>query len=216
MLYLLAVFAIIPAAKATFGGCCQALPPPCPPPPVCAPPPPPLPCPPPPVCPPQFCPPPPICPPPPPPPPPPLCPPPPPPPPPMYQPCQSYAPAPVFQQYVAPPPAVDCCCRCAVPCRFARARYRHKTHGSKIFAAESLEEEEEATCNNKKLKVIIEDNMTTDPTISKRAIQKAAEEKLFGKFNVICAKGDFSYIAYTETFCQASNEDVTCYAFKPM
>ncbi|VDM85672.1 unnamed protein product [Strongylus vulgaris] len=59
-------------------------------------------------------------------------------------------------------------------------------------------------------------NMTTDPTISKRAIQKAAEEKLLGKFNVICAKGDFSYIAYTETFCQASNEDVTCYAFKPM
>ncbi|PIO63060.1 ground-like domain protein [Teladorsagia circumcincta] len=85
-----------------------------------------------------------------------------------------------------------------------------------IFAADSLEEEMEATCNNKKLRVIIEDNMTTDPTISKRAIQKAAEEKLRGKFNVICAKGDFTYIAYTDTFCQASNEDVTCYAFKPM
>ncbi|PIO67726.1 ground-like domain protein [Teladorsagia circumcincta] len=85
-----------------------------------------------------------------------------------------------------------------------------------IFAADSLEEEMEATCNNKKLRVIIEDNMTTDPTISKRAIQKAAEEKLRGKFNVICAKGDFTYIAYTDTFCQASNEDVTCYAFKPI
>ncbi|EPB75492.1 ground-like domain protein [Ancylostoma ceylanicum] len=59
-------------------------------------------------------------------------------------------------------------------------------------------------------------NMTSDPTISKRAIQKAAEEKLLGKFNVICAKGDFTYIAYTETYCQASNEDVTCYAFKPI
>ncbi|KHJ80926.1 hypothetical protein OESDEN_19393 [Oesophagostomum dentatum] len=72
-------------------------------------------------------------------------------------PCQSYAPAPVFQQYVAPQ-AVDCCCRCAVPCRFA---YRHRTHGSKIFTADSLEEEQEATCNNKKLKLIIEDVSTS-------------------------------------------------------
>lgn len=74
----------------------------------------------------------------------------------------------------------------------------------------------EATCNSKKLRAVIEDNLTSDPTISKRAIQKAAEEKLFGKFNVICAKGDFTYIAYTDTYCQASNDDVTCYAFKPM
>uniref|UniRef100_A0A0K0DNN4 Ground-like domain-containing protein n=1 Tax=Angiostrongylus cantonensis TaxID=6313 RepID=A0A0K0DNN4_ANGCA len=176
------------------GGCCSvALPPPpcpqlaC----VAPPPPPPLPCPPPPVCPPQFCPPPPICPPPPPPPPPPLCPP---PPPPVYQPpCQTYVPAPVFQ-YVAPP-AVDCCCQCAVPCRYRNRR--HRTHV-------------------KTTKSSTRHNMTTDPTISKRAIQKAAEEKLFGKFNVICAKGDFTYIAYTDTFCQASNEDMSCYAFKPL
>ena len=65
-------------------------------------------------------------------------------------------------------------------------------------------------------KYIFLQNITRDPTISKRAIQKAAEEKLFGKFNVICAKGDFSYVAYTETFCQHSNDDVTCYAFRPM
>ncbi|PIO71012.1 ground-like domain protein [Teladorsagia circumcincta] len=102
------------------------------------------------------------------------------------------------------------------PLRYETAQAGIKPRLIQIFAADSVEEEMEATCNNKKLRVIIEDNMTTDPTISKRAIQKAAEEKLRGKFNVICAKGDFTYIAYTDTFCQASNEDVTCYAFKPM
>lgn len=57
--------------------------------------------------------------------------------------------------------------------------------------------------------------MTSDPSISKRAIQKAAEEKLFSKVNVICAKGDFSYVAYTETYCQHANDHITCYVFKP-
>ncbi|CCD63348.1 Ground-like domain-containing protein [Caenorhabditis elegans] len=203
------LFSIIPIASSTFGGCCSMGPPPCPPPPppMCAPPP--LPCPPPPICPPQFCPPPPMCPPPPPPPPPPMCPPPPPPMP-SYSPCQSYAPAPVFNQY-AMQPANDCCCRCGSPCRFMA---RHRTHGSKLFTTE--DPEEDPTCNSKKLRRVMERNMNGDPSISKRAIQKAVEEKMFGKFNVICARGDFSYVAYTETYCQVANDDVTCYAFRPM
>ncbi len=57
--------------------------------------------------------------------------------------------------------------------------------------------------------------MTEDATTSKRSIQRAAEEKLFKKFNVICSESDFSYIAYTDTFCQHSNDDITCYAFSP-
>lgn len=59
-------------------------------------------------------------------------------------------------------------------------------------------------------------NLTKDATIAKRSIQKAIEEKFSAKFNVICANGDFSYVAYTETYCQTSNDDVTCYAFKPL
>lgn len=57
--------------------------------------------------------------------------------------------------------------------------------------------------------------MSKDPTKTKRAIQKAVEKSFGGNFNVICSKSDFSYVTYTNTFCQASNDDVTCYAFKP-
>uniref|UniRef100_A0AC35EU79 Ground-like domain-containing protein n=1 Tax=Panagrolaimus sp. PS1159 TaxID=55785 RepID=A0AC35EU79_9BILA len=164
----------------------------------------------PPPCPPTFCPPPPLCPPPPPPPPPPMCPPP--------SPCGGgcgggYAPAPIMP-YQPPVPAFnDCCCQCGSPCRYRTMRAR--THGAKIFSALSLELEEDPTCNSMKLRDIIEENITKDPTISKRAIQKAAEERLGSKINVICAKSDFSYVAYTETYCQASSGEVTCYAFKP-
>ncbi|CAJ0930869.1 unnamed protein product, partial [Mesorhabditis belari] len=212
MYSLLLFLSILTPSAATFGGCCgMSLPPPCPPPPppqMCLPQPPP--CPPPPMCPPQFCPPPPMCPPPPPPPPPPMCPPPLPPPP---SPCMSYAPQPVFQQYTQPP-ANDCCCRCGSPCAF-RAR-RAKTLGSKLFDLSHDEEDLDPTCSSKKLRQVLIDNMTTDPSSTKRAVQKAAEEKLFGKFNVICAAGDFSYVAYTDTYCQHSNGDVTCYVFRPM
>ncbi|VDK21576.1 unnamed protein product [Anisakis simplex] len=59
-------------------------------------------------------------------------------------------------------------------------------------------------------------NLTKDATTSKRSIQKTLEEKFSTKFNVICALGDFSYVAYTDKYCQTSNDLVTCYAFKPL
>ncbi|KAE9556641.1 hypothetical protein FO519_000047 [Halicephalobus sp. NKZ332] len=124
-----------------------------------------------------------------------------------------YAPAPVIPSYQPPPAFNDCCCQCGSQCRYRSMRAR--THGSRIFSALSFDMEEDPTCNNEKLRSVIEENITKDPTISKRAIQKAAEERLGGKINVICAKSDFSYVAYTETYCQASSGEVTCYAFKP-
>uniref|UniRef100_A0A1I8ACE0 Ground-like domain-containing protein n=1 Tax=Steinernema glaseri TaxID=37863 RepID=A0A1I8ACE0_9BILA len=111
------------------------------------------------------------------------------------------------------PPTNDCCCQCGNPCRYLG---RVKTHGSKIFSAPTSEVEEDPNCNSEKLRTVIEENIGKDPSESKRAIQKAAEAKLFAKFNVICAKGDFSYVAYTEKYCRASNEDITCYAFQPL
>ncbi|TMS38258.1 hypothetical protein L596_005023 [Steinernema carpocapsae] len=157
-----------------------------------------------------------ICPPPPPPPPPAMCPPMPPPmacPMPVASPCGGYAPAPVYQPAYVMPPSNDCCCQCNRPCHY---RARARSHGARIFSAPVAEVEEDPTCNSQKLRALMEDNITRDPSISKRAIQKAVEEKLFGKYNVICAKGDFSYVAYTETYCQTSNDDVTCYAFRPL
>jgi len=91
-----------------------------------------------------------------------------------------------------------------------------RSHGARIFSAMAVEMSEDPTCNSEKLKTIIEENISSsDPTASKRAIQTAAEEKLFSKINVICAKGDFSYVAYTDSYCQASSGEVTCYAFRP-
>ncbi|KAI6236473.1 Ground-like domain-containing protein [Aphelenchoides besseyi] len=192
------------------GGCGCGMPPP-----MLPPPPPPCPIPLPPVCPPTFCPPQPICPPPPPPIPCPIQPPCPPPqmpmcPPPMPPPC----PMPQMPQlpmptYVAPP-TNDCCCQCQSSCKY---RGRARTHGSRIFSALTTVEED-PTCNSEKLRAIIEENITDDPTISKRAIQAAAEEKLFAKINVICGREDFSYLVYTEHFCQATVGELTCYAFR--
>ncbi|VDK55139.1 unnamed protein product [Gongylonema pulchrum] len=56
--------------------------------------------------------------------------------------------------------------------------------------------------------------MKKDPARTKRAIQRAAESKLLGKYNVICSKGDFNYITHTTEYCEASSRHNTCYAFK--
>ncbi|CAI5456291.1 unnamed protein product [Caenorhabditis angaria] len=198
-------------------------------------------CPPPPPCPQQFCPPPPICPPPPPPMP---CPPPPPPmaipiPRPSC-PCmggmsrpsfyQSFAPqyyqAPMMVPQAVPVPAAggcgggaptggavavripaqnDCCCGCSSPCKYKSVRRA-------AFASKTVD----PSCNSIELKNLILDNISSDASQSKRDIQKAAEEQLGHDVNVICGTGEFSYIAHTDTFCQTSKDDVTCYAFKPL
>lgn len=91
-----------------------------------------------------------------------------------------------------------------------------RSHGARIFSAMAAEVDEDPTCNNEKLRKVIQENIKDDPTTSKRDIQTAAEEKLFAKINVICARSDFSYVAYTDTYCQASSGDITCYAFRPL
>ncbi|CAI4222729.1 unnamed protein product [Auanema sp. JU1783] len=68
-------------------------------------------------------------------------------------------------------------------------------------------------CNDKRLKKIIEENCDSNPSSSKRKIQKAATEEIGGLFDVICSSHDFSYLANTQLFCEAGNEDVTCFAF---
>uniref|UniRef100_A0A0M3ICF6 Ground-like domain-containing protein n=1 Tax=Ascaris lumbricoides TaxID=6252 RepID=A0A0M3ICF6_ASCLU len=72
---------------------------------------------------------------------------------------------------------------------------------------------EDPLCNNAKLRRIMEMTITDDTTESKLAIQRIAENEFHKTFNVMCAKSDFAYFAYTETFCQTTIADVTCYAF---
>uniref|UniRef100_A0A914MFK1 Ground-like domain-containing protein n=1 Tax=Meloidogyne incognita TaxID=6306 RepID=A0A914MFK1_MELIC len=40
--------------------------------------------------------------------------------------------------------------------------------------------------------------------------------RFFSDPRVICAKGEFSYVAYTDTFCQSSLGNVTCYAYRSL
>ncbi|EPB69746.1 ground-like domain protein [Ancylostoma ceylanicum] len=68
-------------------------------------------------------------------------------------------------------------------------------------------------CNDERLKKIIEDNIDSNPSSSKRKIQKAATDEIGGLFDVICSSHDFSYLANTQLFCEAGNDDVTCFAF---
>ncbi|VDM21648.1 unnamed protein product [Wuchereria bancrofti] len=57
-------------------------------------------------------------------------------------------------------------------------------------------------------------NMKRDPSRSKRAVQRAAEQKFSAHFNVICSKGDFSYVTHSIEYCEVSNRGTTCYAFR--
>ncbi|KAI6175882.1 Ground-like domain-containing protein [Aphelenchoides bicaudatus] len=127
--------------------------------------------------------------------------------PPPPSPCGYAQPAPQLPQPMptySQAPSNDCC------------KGRARTHGSRIFSALSVNVDEDPTCNSEKLRAVIEENITSDPTISKRAIQQAAEERLFAKINVICGREDFSYVMYTDTYCQATSGDITCYAFRPL
>ena len=63
--------------------------------------------------------------------------------------------------------------------------------------------------NKKKLQ-----NLSPDTAMAKRNIMQAAQKAFKAKFNVICSKADFSYVAHTKTFCQITNDDITCYAFQ--
>ncbi|KAK6055512.1 ground-like domain protein [Cooperia oncophora] len=56
-------------------------------------------------------------------------------------------------------------------------------------------------------------NIDSNPSTSKRKIQKAASDEIGGLFDVICSSHDFSYLANTQVFCEAGNDDVTCFAF---
>ncbi|KAH7722614.1 GRL-4 protein [Aphelenchoides avenae] len=71
-------------------------------------------------------------------------------------------------------------------------------------------------CNDEELGLVIVNNIRKNPTIAKRAIQLVAEEKLATRVSVICGTGDFSYVAYTEKYCQATIDDITCYAFRAL
>ncbi|CAJ0940041.1 unnamed protein product, partial [Mesorhabditis belari] len=65
----------------------------------------------------------------------------------------------------------------------------------------------------KSWRMIILENIDTNPSTSKRKVQKAATNLIGGLFDVICSQNDFSYLANTQLFCEAGNGEITCFAF---
>ncbi|CAJ0935657.1 unnamed protein product, partial [Mesorhabditis belari] len=109
----------------------------------------------------------------------------------------------------APPPPVpaqnDCCCGCKGTCKYRR----RKAFGAKTRMIDP-------SCNSAELRTIIQKYITMDTSESKRQIQKAAQSVFGSRVNVICGRGEYSYIAHTDLFCQTTKGEITCYAFKPL
>ncbi|KAK0421294.1 hypothetical protein QR680_015164 [Steinernema hermaphroditum] len=106
----------------------------------------------------------------------------------------------------------DCCATCARPCRFRMVRRRQKRENG--ILDDPPVTVTNAKCNSERLRVVIRQNPYGGPSQSKRFIQDTAERQFGTKFNVICARGDFSYITNTDEYCQETIRDLTCYVFK--
>uniref|UniRef100_A0AC35UFP2 Ground-like domain-containing protein n=1 Tax=Rhabditophanes sp. KR3021 TaxID=114890 RepID=A0AC35UFP2_9BILA len=110
-----------------------------------------------------------------------------------------------------PPPQNDCCCNCASSCAFNV----HRSHLRSAFGTRTFNAPQDPKCNTKELKTIISKYISSDLATSKRLIQKNAQETLLKKYDVICGTGEFSFIIHTDSFCQHSVDNVTCYVFHP-
>ncbi|KJH53581.1 ground-like domain protein [Dictyocaulus viviparus] len=71
-------------------------------------------------------------------------------------------------------------------------------------------------CNSEELRKLMLDNIEENINNSKRLIQLAAEAQFGGRFDVICANGDFSYVTNTELFCQETKGDISCYTYRQL
>ncbi|CAB3398037.1 unnamed protein product [Caenorhabditis bovis] len=71
-------------------------------------------------------------------------------------------------------------------------------------------------CNSDDLRKVVIENIDDQLNSSKRMIQLAAEAQFGGRFDVICANGDFSYVTNTELYCQETKGDISCYTYRQL
>ncbi|VDK23101.1 unnamed protein product [Anisakis simplex] len=57
-------------------------------------------------------------------------------------------------------------------------------------------------------------NISETSSLSKRRINQKAESMFGGNVDVICSKGHFSYVYSSDLYCEATNEGITCIAFR--
>uniref|UniRef100_A0A0M3I4J4 Ground-like domain-containing protein n=1 Tax=Ascaris lumbricoides TaxID=6252 RepID=A0A0M3I4J4_ASCLU len=106
-------------------------------------------------------------------------------------------------------PLNDCCIRCGTRCNY-RSRRNLRNYDDKMENATHIE----TKCTDEKLHDIMTNAIKENAESSKREIQKLAEEAFSGDFHVICSSEDFTYITRSSRFCQANNENLSCYAFQ--
>ncbi|GMR59955.1 hypothetical protein PMAYCL1PPCAC_30150, partial [Pristionchus mayeri] len=127
------------------------------------------------------------------------------------------------------PPFIDCCGKCRSPCR---SRVKRQL-AAKLFDVDrkqfDIPPTKDGRCTSEELRETMLKSTTSTPTLSKRVIQKAAEEQFGGLFSVFCSKEvnrvsvhsslslssqDFSYTSRSSFYCQTSKNDVVCFAFR--
>ncbi|PAV68304.1 hypothetical protein WR25_12954 [Diploscapter pachys] len=127
---------------------------------------------------------------------------------------QMCQPAPVAQTQTCCTPMVS---SCGTGCK--KEKMKRMKRGITNFRDKrqsELVEVGDAKCNSDDLKNVIIQNIDRVTSIAKKRIQLEAERILGGRYNVICARGDFSYITSTMVYCQHTVGDVTCYVFKQL
>ncbi|CAD6188462.1 unnamed protein product [Caenorhabditis auriculariae] len=131
-----------------------------------------------------------------------------------------------------PAPVSNPCCDTCRSCKKERFRRSILSNATYIVAEDVLtntnslskkqkreiskENLDSDKCNSPALQQIILQNIDRVTSIGKKRMQEVAESTLGARYNVICARGDFSYIANTEEYCQQTVGDVTCFLFKQL
>ncbi|WKY12876.1 hypothetical protein Q1695_004022 [Nippostrongylus brasiliensis] len=90
------------------------------------------------------------------------------------------------------------------------------TAEERIVDISALNLTDDPLCNSEDLRKVMLENIDENLNSSKRLIQLAAEAQFGGRFDVICANGDFSYVTNTELFCQETKGDISCYTYRQL
>ncbi|CAO4380174.1 unnamed protein product [Caenorhabditis nigoni] len=101
--------------------------------------------------------------------------------------------------------------------KVSRNRVRLHSHNSKISKVSRTREVEilSEKCNDDELQQIMHDAMTPSLSTSKMVISERAARDFGANFDVICARGHFSYYVEAESYCEVTLNDITCLAYKP-
>ncbi|VDK75745.1 unnamed protein product [Litomosoides sigmodontis] len=105
-------------------------------------------------------------------------------------------------------PLHDCCTRCSgVNCM-------QRNSNTLMLHSGTLQNRRNrgTKCGSKQLRKLMIANMRSDPSHSKRAIQRAVEAKFSTKFSVVCSKGNFSYVTRATEYCEVTRRGIVCYA----